>query len=57
MPKVKCAICSKEQELRYLRRCSKCEIWICSNCVSKPGLFINAYHCPACGKELKYNVG
>lgn len=52
MPKVKCAICKTEDWAEYMYYCPNCQMWICSGCVMKAGIFGLKYECPRCGRTL-----
>ncbi len=45
MAKSRCAICNSEHDVKYMKRCPKCEMWVCSKCASAL--------CPRCKTKLK----
>jgi len=53
MPKVRCAICKYEDWPDKMYYCRKCEMWFCSRCVYKSGLFgTGDWLCPKCHTKV-----
>lgn len=53
MKKVKCVFCKTEDWSEKMYYCPHDEIWVCSSCVEKSGLWgTGKFKCPKCHKDF-----